>query len=129
MCITTGPAIQPPEWKSTTVLPYIRGVSEPLTCILRVRVCFKPFQTLRTLLSRPKNTIPDLQKSSVVYKIPCAHCPASYVGQTSRRLCQRLEEHKRAVRAADFNSSALAEHAWMKNHPVNWSNPVTCTPH
>jgi hypothetical protein len=93
-----------------TVLPYVRGVSEPLRRILaplRVRMCFKPLQTLTReslALSRPKDPIPDLQKSSVVYKIPCACCPASYVGQTSRRLGQWLEEHKRQ---ADFNSSAL----------------------
>jgi len=58
----------------------------------------------------------------VVYKIPCASCPASYIGQTGRRLQQRLEEHKRAVRSADFNSSALAEHAWTNGHPVDWAN-------
>ena len=57
---------------------------------LKVRVCFKPFQTLRNLLSKQKDPIPDLQKSSVVYKIPCGHCSASYIGQTSRRLCQWL---------------------------------------
>ena len=47
-----------------------------------------------------------------------------YIGQTGRRLCQRLSEHKRAVRAADFNSYALAEHAWSPSHPVDWEN--TC---
>lgn len=91
------PTAEPPEWKTTTVLPYVRGVSEPLRRILaplKVRVCFKPCWTLRNLLSRPKAPIPDLQKSSVVYKIPCTHCSASYIGQTFRRLCQRLEEQQ-----------------------------------
>ena len=91
------PTAEPPEWKTTTVLPYVRGVSEPLRRILaplKVRVCFKPCWTLRNLLSRPKAPIPDLQKSSVVYKIPCTHCSASYIGQTSRRLCQRLQEQQ-----------------------------------
>ena len=55
-------------------------------------------------------------------RIPCSNCPASYIGQTKRRLHQRIEEHKRAVRQADFNSSALAEHAWNHSHPVDWSN-------
>jgi len=54
-----------------------------------------------------------------VYQIPCASCPVSYIGQTGRRLQQRLEEHKRAVRQADFNSSALAEHVWTNDHPVD----------
>ena len=55
----------------------------------------------------------------MVYKILCAACPAAYIGQTGRRLCQCLGEHKRAVKDADFNSSALAEHAWTKGHPID----------
>ena len=45
-----------------------------------------------------------------------------YIGQTGRRLDQRLCEHKRAVKTADFNSSALAEHAWSAGHAVDWEN-------
>ena len=46
---------------------------------------------------------------------------------------KRLEEHKRAVRQADFNISPLAEHAWTSQHPVDWdsiqviSNPSNLT--
>ena len=77
------------EWKSTAVLPYVRGVSESLRRVLvplGVRVCFSPAITLRRMLSRPKDVVPDVQKSGVVYKILCAGCPASYIGQTGRRL-------------------------------------------
>ena len=52
---------------------------------LKVRICFKPFQTLRNLLSKRKDPIPDLEKSSVVYKIPCGHCSASYILVNSSR--------------------------------------------
>jgi len=54
----------------------------------------------------------------------CANCPMVYIGQTGRRQCQRLSEHKRAIRTADFNSSAMAEHVWTASHPVDWEN--TC---
>ena len=113
------------EWKSTTVLPYVRGVSEPLRRVLvplGVRVCYRPAMTLRQMISKPKDRVPSIQKSGVVYKIPCASCPASYIGQTGRKLRQRLDEHRRAVRQADFNASALAEHAWTMEHPVDWDN-------
>jgi len=119
-----------PEWRAFTVLPYVRGVSESLRRILtslRVRVCFRPHRTLRQLLSKPKDPVPELQRSGVVYRVPCAACPASYVGQTGRRLCQRMEEHRRAVRAADFNTSALAEHAWSAGHPVDWEGTSVLT--
>ena len=72
------------------------------------------------MLSHPKDPVPDLQ--DVVYKIPCAACSSSFIGQTGRKLSQRLDEHRRAVRQADFNSSALAEHAWTCDHAVDWSN-------
>ena len=123
----------PPRWRSTIVLPYVRGLSEALRRILasmEIRVSFKPLQSIRHLVSSPKDRIPDLQRSGVVYKIPCAVCPAAYIGQTGRRLCQRLDEHKRAVKGADFNSSALAEHAWTEGHPVDWQNVsiLSCCP-
>ena len=51
-----------------------------------------------------------------------ASCPASYIGQTGRRLQQSLDEHKRAIRQADFNASPLAEHVWTEEHQVDWSN-------
>ena len=114
-----------PEWRAVSVLPYVKGVSESIRRILaplRVRVCFRPCHTLRSLLSKPKDQMPALQTSGVVYKIPCAHCPCVYIGQTGRRLCQRVTEHKRAVKQADFNSSALSEHVWSAGHPVDWEN-------
>ena len=58
----------------------------------------------------------------MVYKIPCTACNSSYVGQTGRKLSQRLDEHRCAVRQADFKSSALAEHAWTCDHAVDWTN-------
>lgn len=37
------------------------------------------------------------------------------------RLEQRAKEHKRAMARADFNSSAIAEHAWVNGHPIDWT--------
>ena len=57
----------------------------------------------------------------MVYKIPCASCNSSYIGQTDRKLSQRLDEHRHAVRQADFNSSAWAEHATC-DHAIDWTS-------
>ena len=123
----TVPPSSTPEYRACAVIPYVRGVSECIERILtplQIRVCYKPFQTFRQLLSRPKDRVPELQILGVIYKSPCGNCPMVYIGQTGRRLCKRLSEHKRAIRTADFNSSALAEHAWTASHPVDWEN--TC---
>ena len=39
-----------------------------------------------------KDHIPDMNKSKVVYRFKC-YCENSYVGQTSRRLIERVKEH------------------------------------
>jgi hypothetical protein len=40
-----------------------------------------------------KETLPKLLKSHVVYKFSCAGCNASYIGETSRHLTTRINEH------------------------------------
>ena len=72
-------------------------------------------------VNTPKDPLPDVERSNVVYRIPCAECPATYVGETKRKLCKRIDEHKRALRMCDFNASAVAEHAWNAGHHVDWS--------
>ena len=61
------------EWKSSVVIPYVRGVSEAVRhtlAQLKVRVSYRPHITLRQLLSNLKNTIPDLQKSGRSIRSP-----------------------------------------------------------
>ena len=92
-------------------IPYIQGVLEMMTRILsdiNVQVHMKPFRTLRRILSHPKDHIPDDDKSSIVYKINCHDCDASYVGETGRALKARVSEHCRAMEKVDFSASALA---------------------
>ena len=42
-----------------------------------------------------------LDVKGVVYSIPCADCPAIYIGETGRTLKVHMEEHKRAVKSKD----------------------------
>ena len=60
--------------------------------------------------------IDDLLK----YKIPCANCEFVYVGQTKRDLKSRVAEHKRAVKNAEPEKSALCEHLMLFDHRINW---------
>ena len=104
-------------------LPYVPGVSGAVRRILTplgVKVSFRPHTTLRHLLMRPKDRTVEGELTGVVYQVPCAGCPATYVGQTNRRLNQRLSEHRRAVESGEAATSALAEHAWGAHHPVDW---------
>ena len=58
------------EFKSTAVLPYIKGVSEVLRRCLQqqgVRTVFKSDTTLRSYLVRPKDTLEPGKQDGVVY--------------------------------------------------------------
>ena len=69
--------------------PYMRGISEVVRRILTplgMTVSFRPNWTLKQLLVRPKDCIPENETAGVVYQVPCASCPATYVGQTDRHL-------------------------------------------
>ena len=78
--------------KATVCLPYVCGVSEQLKRVLRdvqIWTVMRPHQTLRQMLVHLKDPLPDMERSNVVYRIPCAECPATYVGETKRKLCKR----------------------------------------
>ena len=48
---------------------------------------------LKTVLPSLKPSVEKMIKSGVVYKITCPRCKACYVGQTSRHLQTRFDEH------------------------------------
>jgi len=76
------------EFKSTAVLPYIKGVSEVLPRCLQqqgVRTIFKSDTTLRSHLVHLKDTLEPTKQGGVVYKIPC-ECGKVYIGETTFRL-------------------------------------------
>ena len=107
-------------------LPYVRGLSEAVRSVLTplgLRVSFRPNTTLKQLLVRPKDQTPTEELAGVVYQVPCASCPASYVGQTGRCLGKRMKEHRKAVESGDCANSALAEHVWSHHHNPPGSQP------
>lgn len=73
--------------KSFASLPYIKGVTEPLTCVIKkhdVTVENKPLTTLQQQFPAPKFR-PSLDSQiNVVYKIPCANCSWCRIGETGR---------------------------------------------
>ena len=67
----------------------------------------------------------------------CKDCGFSYIGETSRPMCVRIEEHKKEAEEAaqkhftrsrkesvsDQNfSSAVAQHVAQTNHIMDWDN-------
>jgi len=82
-----APRVEPEtQFKSTAVLPYIKGVSEPL------RRC--------------------LQQQG----IRACECEKVYIGETGSSMQERIKEHDGDIRLARTQASAVSEHANKTGH-------------
>ena len=84
-----------PSTSNFVVLPYVRGVSERISRVLRkngLKVGYRPLNVLRACFPRPKDKRFALQYRGVVYKVGCIDCNFVYYGQTDRALETRLKE-------------------------------------
>ena len=105
-------------------LPYIKGVTEPLTRVLKkhdITVVNKPLITLQQQFPAPKFR-PSLEsQTNVVYKIPCGDCSWCYIGETGRAFNTRKKEHLRNVKTA-AKGSRIANHVWANSHAIDFDN-------
>ena len=110
------------EFKATAVLPYVKGLSEPLRRSLQqgVRAVFKSETTLRSQLVRPKDAVDPAKQDGVVYRIPC-ECGKVYIGENGRPMQDRVKEHDRDIRLARTETSAVSEHAHNTGHKPLWN--------
>ena len=104
-------------------LPYINGLSQPLSRLLRkhnIQVVNRPFKTLSQEFPSPKfRPDPKLQKD-VVYKIPCSNCSWCYIGETGRSFTTRKKEHIRNTKLCAKGSN-VAQHAWNNDHKIDFN--------
>lgn len=59
---------------------------------------------------------------NVIYKINCNDCSASYVGQTKRRLCTRIKEHRSDINKKTGSLSVISSHKLELDHDFDWEN-------
>ncbi len=71
-------------------------------------------------MSRLKRRQPAEERRDVIYEIPCAECPSTYIGETGRTLAKRIGEHKQAVRRGDENNGPLDHMMKTDGHCINW---------
>ena len=68
---------EPTNRRNFAVLLYIKGITEPLTRILKdhdIQVTSKPVKTLQQHFPIPKFRPAEDDQCNVIYKIPCASC-------------------------------------------------------
>ena len=110
--------------KSFASLPYIKGVTEPLTRVPKkhdISVGNKPMTTLQQQFPASKfRPAPDSQ-TNVVCKIPYPDCSWCYIGEPGRAFNTRRKEHIRNIKTAD-KGSKIANHAWPHERSIDFNN-------
>lgn len=80
-----------------------------------------------------KQRIELLDKTKIVYKIPCKgavdingqtieKCDESYVGHTANALRTRCKQHSLSTKSASYGNTALKTHTLTKNHQPDFDN-------
>ena len=114
--------------KIPVVIPYIKGFSEQIRRVLGkygIPTYFKPTNTLRQLLVKPKDPVDKENVVGPVYKIKCEECEATYVGETERSLKARFSEHRRP--SSTTSEVAKHIHTDQPEHTVELDNTEMLT--
>ena len=101
--------------------PYVRGVTEPLTRILRKNGILFSLDLTRPCNRSHKVRPPIELQANVEYKIPCTNCSWNYIGETGRCFLTRKQEHIRNDKRFKAGSNITA-HAWRYNHYIDFQN-------
>ena len=87
-----------------------------LLCQLSLAQILRPHNT--TVAHKPSTTLRDLltnSRTGVVYKIPCAECPTSYVGEIGRTVECRIKVHKGSIANQDRRNNIAVRHVSTKH--------------
>ena len=106
-------------------IPYIKGLYEVVASMFRkfnVGVYSSTGCTIQSAASNGwKSKAPLKNEAGVVYGVTCKNCHKIYIGQTGRKLTERINEHKRAVLNKN-NSNAVARHVMETKHEADFDN-------
>ena len=88
----------------------MQGIGEKIKKICKakgIQVHFKGTNTLRTLLVRPKDKDPKLNKCGVIYHFECPqiNCTEAYIQESGRVLGDRIKEHLKTPSPIHHQSS------------------------
>ncbi|UYV80866.1 hypothetical protein LAZ67_19002032 [Cordylochernes scorpioides] len=91
----------------------------------KINIAWKPCNPISQYLNQHKNT-QLTERAGLIYEVKCEKCDQRYVGQTSRTLKERMENHKYALKWDRIQNSALVEHRRDTGHnKFNLENPRT----
>jgi hypothetical protein len=133
-------------YQGNVIIPYVKGTSEKFRLIgnrFNLRTIFKNKHALHVTLMKTGPVRDAHQTKQCVYSIPC-DCGICYIGETSRTLEVRINEHKYNLTAfalkkkqnlPNMHTKKVTTYAGVKQrfcklnqtpHTGNTRNPLTC---
>jgi hypothetical protein len=111
------------EFYDVIQAPYVKGFTESLQKNLRainVGVVSKKAGTIRSMISKTKCPRDKDETKDVVYKIDCRTCGKAYIGETSKTIRERKDQHRRdVIKQAETNG--IYNHLKMnRRHKIEW---------
>ncbi|UYV78433.1 hypothetical protein LAZ67_16001341 [Cordylochernes scorpioides] len=106
-------------------LPYSYGCERIARSLKKHNITtrYQPNQNLRSIFRHPdtKQIYKPEDRANVVYKIPCKSCQAIYIGETSKPLSERINQHKSALKRHN-PTSLLVDHAFNNSHTPDFDH-------
>lgn len=116
-------------------LTYVPGISERFENLKlfkdqNIKIAHKTENNLTQIYSKTKDKIPKMEKSNVIYRIPCTgreneNCDQMYVGTTKNKLKTRISAHKsdQKLKLSNFKQkTALTNHCVQNKHKPDFDN-------
>lgn len=116
-------------------MTYVPGLSERIRKTVRgissdIQLSFKTPNTAQSLYTKLKDKTETMDKSNVIYSIPC-ECGRPYIGRTTQKLCSRIRQHQLSLRDATYDEeeedplkikTSLIKHARDHQHNFDFTN-------
>ena len=99
-------------------------------------LCRKGFGSDSESYEETQCSLEDFEENitECIYRVPCANCDKTYVGETGQKLSVRLQEHRTEVESksegvftrshttslTEYNKSPLTDHMIQENHTIHW---------
>lgn len=120
--------------KTFRAITYTPSLSENIQNLLqkyddKLKISFRPTTNVGRLIKLPQSKLEPPDRFGVVYKFDCNGCNGTYIGQTGRKLSQRIKEHKNDVKQkhSSKNQTAAISHILNTGHTFNYDDTQILT--
>jgi len=76
-------------------------------------------RALDLVRNKKKDALKEEEQRGMVYSVPCMKCEAVYIGETKKKLQERLKQHKDDLRLKR-DRNAIYKHVQEEAHDIDW---------